>query len=157
MTNSNKLALFIDKLLNKNCPFALWVMPESRTPEILISDRDNIVCPLSFDKLNGGEGFVFAPYKISKQTPLILLKKGIYKKGTDGIVNLDITSIPDYTNIKPHENKHHIISREDYLKDINNAIETIKKTRLSKVIVSRLIPHNRKTESIGEIFIQLYN
>ena len=157
MTNSNNLALFIDNLLEKNCPFALWVMPGSKSPEIIISDRENIIYPVRFEKLNGGEGFVFAPFTISTEAPLLLLKPGIYKKGVDDILNLDLSTLPAFENDNAIKNNHYIISREEYLEDINKAIDTIKKTRLAKVIVSRLIPQKRENESIGKIFIQLYN
>jgi isochorismate synthase len=50
----------------------------------------------------------------------------------------------------------YVISREDYLKDISRTIEAIKNTKLAKVIVSRLIPHTRKKESIGEVYLQLF-
>jgi isochorismate synthase len=49
-----------------------------------------------------------------------------------------------------------IISHNEYLKDIENTISEIKSTKLAKVIVSRLIPFARKGESIGEVYLQLF-
>jgi isochorismate synthase len=65
MTELKNFVRFIDKLLTMNCPFALWSMPGSNTPEILIAQNNELVYPAQFNKLNGQEGFVFAPYEIS--------------------------------------------------------------------------------------------
>ncbi len=156
MTDLNKLASFIDRLLAKNCSFAIWSMPGSNTPEILIAQNEELVYPACFEKLNGGEGFVFAPYKINKNLPLVLLKPGIYKKGMNEILNIDCNMLPNTEKIDIESNKAYVISREDYLNDINRTIEVIKSTKLAKVIVSRLIPHKRKKESVGEVYLQLF-
>jgi isochorismate synthase len=156
MTESNKFVTFIDKLIVKNCSFALWSMPGSNTPEILIAKKEDLVYPASFDKLNGEEGFVFAPYKISEESPLVLLKPGIYIKGLTEILNIDCNIFPEKEKADDNSDETFIISREEYLRDIKKTIETIKNTKLAKVIISRLIPFNRKRESVGEVYLQLF-
>ncbi len=157
MTETGKLALLIDRLLKKNCSFAIWSMPGSKTPEILIAEKEELVYPALFNKLNGQEGFVFAPYQIGKNTPIVLLKPGIYKKGLQQILELDSDRIKNEKTIEPAVTNPYFISREAYLDDIQETIRVIKNTKLAKVIVSRLIPFERKSESIGEIYIQLFN
>ncbi len=156
MADTKNLALFIDKLLAKNCPFALWSMPGNNTPEILIAQKEELVYPSGFEKLNGGQGFVFAPYKISRNLPLVLLKPGIYKKGVNEILNIDCSLIPEKQGTGYKQGTSYVISREDYLNDIDQTIEVIKNTQLAKVIVSRLIPYDRQNESIGELYVQLF-
>lgn len=155
MTEINNFARFIDKLLKKNCPFALWSVPGSNTPEILVAEKEKIVYPAQFNKLNGQEGFVFAPYQISKNAPLVLLKPGIYKKGINEIVKINCENIPEEPVAEIIPGFPFFISHIDYLKDIENTISEIKNTKLAKVIVSRLIPVTRKSESLGEIYMQL--
>jgi isochorismate synthase len=157
MNNTKKFSFFIDKLIAKNCPFALWSMPGSNTPEILIAEKEGIIHLEKFNNLNGEEGFVFAPYEITENAPLVLLKPGIYKKGLPGILEIDCSSIQEETNdeIVTQETPF-IISHNEYLKDIEHTISEIKSTKLAKVIVSRLIPHNRKSESVGEIYLELF-
>lgn len=156
MTDLNDLAVFIDKLLTKNSPFALWSMPGSNNPEILIAQKEEIVYPSSFEKLNGGEGFVFAPYETSKTSPLVLLKPDIYKVGIAEILQIDTDSLPvrETEITEPEEN--FITDRNLYLADLKETINAIKNTRLAKVIVSRLLPVNRGNESLGELYIQLF-
>lgn len=157
MTNLNDLAVVIDKLLTKNCPFALWSMPGSFTPELLIAQEEELVYPARFDKLNGGEGFVFAPYEISKNSPLVLLRPDIYKSGIAEILNIEFDSLPALEKNVNVRDENYIIKRDEYLSDIYQTIDVIKNTRLAKVIVSRLLPHKRKNESLGELYLQLFN
>jgi isochorismate synthase len=157
MTETGNLALLIDRLLIKNCSFAIWSMPGSNTPEILIAEKEELVYPALFNKLNGQEGFVFAPYQISKNAPLVLLKPGIYKKGLQQILELDCDLIRNEKASESALTEPYFISREAYLDDIEETIRVIKNTKLAKVIVSRLIPFQRKNESIGEIYVQLFN
>lgn len=156
MTELKEFALFIDNLLAKNCPFALWSMPGSNTPEILVSCSEELVYPLQFNKLNGQEGFVFAPYQLESDKPLVLLKPGIYKKGIENILSIDCEQIKPEVTEKQKAFNPFIISQQEYLNDIQSTIDEIKSTKLAKVIVSRLIPIPRKNESLGEVYLQLF-
>lgn len=157
MTDTKNFALFIDNLLAKNCPFALWSMPGSNTPEILIAEKQGVVHLKKFNNLNGEEGFVFAPYQITENAPLVLLKPGIYRKGLPGILEIDCSSIHQEPEdeVAPQQAPF-VISHSEYLKDIEDTIKVIKNTKLAKVIVSRLIPFKRNRESVGEIYLELF-
>ena len=156
MTDTKKLTFFIDNIIAKNCPFAIWSMPENDSLEILISKKEELIVPGEFSRLNGHEGFVFAPYQISGKNPLVILKPGIYKKGLDQILNIDCEIIQPDTKIRIQQNTPLIISKEEYLNDIECTISEIKNTKLAKVIVSRLIPHQRNNESIGDVYLKLF-
>ena len=156
MTETKNFDLLLDKLIAKKCAFAVWSMPGSQTPEILIAETQDLIYPEQFNKLNGQDGFVFAPYQISDKNPLVLLKPGICKKGIDEISKIDPEQLPDNQTDEVFDNGHYIISKEDYLKDIETTIDEIKNTKLSKVIVSRLIPCKRKTEQAGQLYLQLF-
>ncbi|WP_297091222.1 isochorismate synthase [uncultured Draconibacterium sp.] len=157
MSDKEKLILFIDKLLEKNCSFALWSVPGDSTLELLISCQEALIYPRQFNRLNGQEGFVFAPYHISETTPLILLKPDIYKTGIQQILRLDIETIPRCQKKNEGCQSHFIIDKEDYLNDISETVHTIKNTKLSKAIVSRIIPVKRNEESLGKLYVQLLN
>ncbi|HKJ41079.1 MAG TPA: isochorismate synthase [Sunxiuqinia sp.] len=156
MTDQRDFALLLDKLIENNCYFAVWSMPGSMTPEILITDKEDLIDPAHINKLNGQEGFVFAPYQISENKPLVLLKPGIYKKGMEEISRIDLDQLPFHKSEAPPSNNHFIIDKDEYLQDIRSTIDEIKTTKLSKVIVSRLIPFQRKTDSLGSLYLQLF-
>lgn len=155
MCEIKNLADFIDNLLLKNCPFALWTLPGSKSPEILISDKEKIVCSTQSNNLNTVEGFVFAPYENGKETPAMLLKPGIYKKGIREILKINLDALPE----QPLEDIDYysplFISRDQYIEDVESAIHEIKRTKLAKVIISRLISFPKKNESIGNVYSQL--
>jgi isochorismate synthase len=155
MTETKDFALFIDNLLALNCPFALWSKPGSNTPEILVADKEKIVYPARFNKLNEQEGFVFAPYQINNNAPLVILKPGIYKKGLSEILKINCNHFPKKQVAEAQPGAPFVISHKDYLDDIKNTINEIRSTKLAKVIISRLIPFARKNESIGEVYLQL--
>ncbi len=154
MTENKEFARFINELTELNIPFALWSLPGKNNPEIIISDSEKVI-QVKPDKLNGEEGFVFAPYRIGKTEPLILLKPGIYKKGLKKIleINLQNFTASGYSQIS--NNQRFIIDREAYISEVENAVSELSRTKLSKVIISRLIPHQRKNESVGEVYVQL--
>lgn len=155
MTDREKLSEVINKLVGKNCAFALWSMPGKNSLELLISCNEVQLYPEQFNRLNGQEGFVFAPYKISQNTPLILLKPDVYKKGIDEILELDIDALKTCEISDNVFQDHFIIDKAAYLEDIRQTVDAIKNTKLSKAIVSRIIPVERKEESIGELYFQL--
>jgi isochorismate synthase len=144
MTDTKDLALFIDKLIAESYSFAIWSMPGSNTPEILIAKNEELLYPEQFNKLNGQEGFVFAPYEISETSPLVLLKPGIIKKGVKEILQIKLDSDTENKHPETSASKHYIIPMQQYLEDIEKTIGEIKQTKLAKVIVSRLIPLERK-------------
>jgi isochorismate synthase len=156
MNETKNFTLFLDKLVAKNCFFAVWSMPGSQTPEVLITDNQDLIYPAQFNKLNGQAGFVFAPYNISETNPLVLLKPGIYKKGISQILQIDVDQLPENQPDGVSSNQQHVIEKDGYLKDIETTIAEIKNTKLSKVIVSRLIPCKRESESAGELYLQLF-
>lgn len=155
MSETARFALFINTLLKKNCSFAIWSMPGSNTPEILISAKEEVLYSAQFNKLNGQEGFVFAPYQVSTETPLVLLRPGIYRKGLKQVLELECNPVEQKTAGSGQPAGRFIITRESYLKDLEDTVQVIKKTKLAKVIISRLIPFQKQGESPGEVYVQL--
>lgn len=155
MTKKDDYIIFLDKLLSKNRPFAVWSMPGEPIPELLTGEKEDLLVLPDFRKLNGQEGFVFAPFRITEKSPLILLRPGIWLKDHHAVSSFDIDSLPAFEPAHPEEHNYFTISEPDYLRDIELTISEIKRTSLSKVILSRLLPTARKDESIGQLYMQL--
>ena len=156
MTGRKDFTEFIDKLLQKNCSFALWSTPQCKQINALITNKKDLIYPKEFDKLNGQKGFVFAPFRIDENNPLVLLKPGIYQKGIENILQIDLDEIPQAEGSIKRYKEPDIISKEDYFTSIEKTVSEIKETKLAKVIVSRIIPAERKSESLGELYQQLH-
>ncbi len=155
MSKGTSYETLIDELLKKNRPFAAWSMPGEHEHEILTGDASDILLLEDFNKLNGQAGFVFAPFRIEEHSPLILLKPGIHLKGAKAIADFDVDALPAIPSDGQQRDEFHIITEEQYLKDIAETIHVIQTTKLSKVIISRIIPAKRNSESLGELYKQL--
>jgi isochorismate synthase len=156
MNDNKNMAQFIDKLIAKNSTFALWSMPGNDTPEILIAGNQEIIYPTQLSTLNGRQGFIFSPYTISEQAPMILLKPGTYKKGIPDILDIDCAPYEEKENAGEDEyNFPFIISKGEFIKDVVDTIAHIRSSKLAKVILSRIIPFQRQNESTGALYLQL--
>ena len=155
MTKKDDYSIFLNKLLSKNRPFAAWSMPGETLPELLICSEEDLLVLPDFKKLNGQEGFVFAPFRITDKSPLILLRPGTWLKDHQALSSFPIDSFADFEPAHQQEHDFYTISEADYLHDIERTISEIKRTGLSKVIISRLLPAKRKDETIGDLYMQL--
>lgn len=145
----------LDELLAKNKPFAVWSMPGGKLPELLIGEPEDIQKLNGFNCLNGQKGFVFAPFRIEEDAPLLLLKPRFWLKTAAETEAFDPSALAPNECNECGKQDFCIIEKEDYLKEIEETIHEIKSTKLSKVIVSRLIGAERKSESIGQLYMQL--
>jgi isochorismate synthase len=90
-------------------------------PEILIAQNNELVYPAQFNKLNGKEGFVFAPYEISEKSPLVLLRPGIYKKGLKEILDIDCQNIQKEIAEKQESESPYFISKRIFERHQKNS------------------------------------
>jgi isochorismate synthase len=121
---------------------------------MVIGNKNDISFHSQFDKLNGHAGFVFAPYRITEDSPAILLQPAIYSE------DFSSAEKPDIDLFEPFESgsttrKCRVQSREDYLKMIEETIGVLKEGSLSKVILSRQISVQYSNSSLGSTFFEL--
>ncbi len=154
MDKKNTYSHLLDELIDKNRPFAAWFFPNRDVPEILIGDLNDVTYLKEFNKLNGQEGFVFAPFRVTKDAPIVLLKPGNLLKGYDSILSFDADSL-EIISEETASRDLYFVDHKSYLTDVELAIKEIKSTKLAKVILSRLIDVQRKEESIGKLFLEL--
>lgn len=148
-------SIFFDTLLAKNRPFAAWSLPGKANPEVLIGQPEDILHFTGPEQLDPQEGFVFAPFRISPGSPLFVLRPGIYLKDPKSIASFNPDTLPAAEPGKV-ERDYIADSFPDYISRVQSSVNTIKKTSLSKVILSRIIPVNRGKESVGKLFRQLH-
>ncbi|MDX9881232.1 MAG: chorismate-binding protein [Prolixibacteraceae bacterium] len=153
MTN-NEYATLIDQLLDKNIAFAGWFFPGETDAGLLAGNPEDVVFFDRFNQLNGEKGFVFAPFRITETSPVILLKPGFYTESIRSVKTFEITHFKS-VNKKEKEGQYRFLTKEEYLCSIEDTISEIKNGTLSKVIISRRIPVSRNGDSPGEIFLKL--
>ena len=156
MGNNTSTANILNRLIGKQIAFACWFYPGESRLGLLIGNSSDVAFFDRFDHLNGEAGFVFAPYRISENSPVILLKPKVYFEDFCSEHYLDVNSF------EPFQKEDQTItcqlqSKDDYLKLIENTITEIREGALSKVIISRQIPVKRPETSIGSTFFQLHD
>lgn len=156
METKIKIARILDQLIENNIAFATWYNPGESKLALIIGNASDVRFYDKFDHLNGKAGFVFAPFRIDENSPAILLKPTIYFEDYDPRSILDLRNI-EAIEQNPESGKCIVLSKDDYLKIIESTIETIRKSELSKVIISRQIPVQRSGNSTGETFLQLHS
>lgn len=153
MTN-NDFTILIDQLIERNIAFASWYFPGEHSAGMLIGNPEHVTFYHQFNQLNGEQGFVFAPFRITEDSPVILLKPGML------IENIQVTDHVDITKFTPisqrkETDQYQFLSKEEYLQGIEKTVDEIRKGSLSKVIMSRRIPLARNGKSIGKLFVDL--
>ncbi len=157
MANKLLLAPVFDQLIQNQIAFAAWFDPMDQRLGIVVGNASDVKLFDRFDQLNGEAGFVFAPYRITRQYPVILLKPALYLEDLISADQLDFSNIEPFIK-KSADNIHCKTSiKEEYLRTIEETVSAIRGGDLSKVIISRQIPVKRSEGSLGGIFIQLHD
>ena len=154
MTNK-EFEKLIDQLLEKRIAFASWFFPRENSGSILIGNPEDVTLFNRFNQLNGEKGFVFAPFRITDNCPVILLKPGLLIENYQNEGVPDIGDFNPFETTKEHKEIHTFQEKQDYLETIEKAVSEIKSGAFSKVIISRRIPVSRPDSSLGEIFLKL--
>lgn len=154
MRNSSETESLIDRLLQKNIAFAAWFNPRESQLGLAIGNAADVKMYDRFDQLNGEAGFVFAPFSITPESPVILLRPKFYSSDFSDANALNPDDFEPFQQANNPE-KCKPVSREDYLQLIEKTVTDIREGALSKVIISRQIPFARRDTSLGRLFLQL--
>ena len=157
MENNLPLSSVLDQLLEKKIAFACWFNPKENHLEIVAGNRSDVKMFDRFDQLNGEAGFVFAPYRITEKHPVILLKPTVYLEDFNSANQFDFGKLVPFKAETKTDDRCKTFTKEEYISSIEETVATIRQGELSKVIISRQIPIERTSRSLGSIFFQLHN
>lgn len=157
MENNLTLSLVLDQLLEKQIAFACWFNPKDNRMGIVAGNAADVKLFDRFDQLNGEAGFVFAPYRITKKCPVILLKPAVYLEDFNSADQLDFSNLEPLNAEEKTDDPCKTCTKEEYIRTIEETVATIREGDLSKVIISRQIPVERTSRSLGSIFFQLHD
>ena len=156
MENNSVVSAFLDQLIQKQIAFASWFNPKESQLGLIIGDASDVMYFDQFDRLNGEAGFVFAPYRITVKSPVILLKPKVYFEDFTSGIEQDINLFEPFSQNEEGQICG-IQTKEEYLELIAETISSICEGALSKVIISRQIPVKRTDVSLGGTFLELHD
>ena len=155
MGNNLIIADVLDRLIEKQIAFACWYNPSESRLGLMVGNASDVEFFDGYDQLNGEAGFVFAPYRISENCPVILLKPKVYFENFSLETRLDINSFEAFSN-KVEDEPCLVRTKNNYLKLIKETVAEISRGTFSKVIISRQIPVKRSVASLAGTFMQLH-
>ena len=155
MENSLSIASILDQFIEKNIAFATWYNPKESKLSLVVGDVSDVKFLEHSDQLNGETGFVFAPFRITAESPVILLRPKVYLENFNGQELLNSLDFEPFER-SDDDCSTPVLSKEDYQNLIAETVNTIKEGVLSKVIISRQIPVKRMDTSLGLMLLQLH-
>ena len=122
MENNLPLSEVLDRLLKKHIAFACWFNPNDNRLGIVAGNASDVELFNRFDQLNGEAGFVFAPFRITDNYPVILLKPTIYLEDFSSADQLDFSNLVPFIPISVPEDHCSGGSKEEYLRTIEETV-----------------------------------
>ena len=144
----------VDTLIRKNRSFALWRIP-GESPRFAMQTSGSARILYHIEELDEQSGFVIAPFHVSKQHPIVLIRPDIQKLPPDEETKVSY--------LMPAEQEFHhsetLVSflenpKEDYSRRFNAFIEPLRRKQFEKLVLSRCqtIPADRANFSPAAAF-----
>ena len=127
----------VDTLIRKNRSFALWRIP-GESPRFAMQTSGSARILYHIEELDEQSGFVIAPFHVSKQHPIVLIRPDIQKLPPDEETKVSYSM--------PAEQEFHhsetLVSfpenpKEDYSRRFNAFIEPLRRKQFEKLVLSR--------------------
>jgi len=143
MTDCN--AQIIDNLLTRDKCFAIYRLPEEEEIHFVMQESGSPVLLYDIEELNDREGFVFAPFRITKECPILLIRP-------------DVTELSDVFNAetKPMAaGKDESYSEADYQQSFEIFLKSLTEGKHEKLVLSRTKSISRSESfSPGRAFME---
>ncbi len=145
------LKIILNTCLQKNLNFVAYSLPKTEEFTVIIEHPKS--------KSNEKSGFIFHPYEISNENPIVFIPKDfeiksstISEKIIAQIDALPSNPLPDF---QPSVGE---ISKSNYLKALNKGIETLNRGELNKFIYSRIFSYPTNIDfDVSNYLISLRN
>lgn len=156
--SANTLHKQIDALLDSEIPFALFRLPGEMEPHMVIGRSEGVTELSDILDISQHEGFVIAPFVVSKETPIVIIHPEDHLIGWDSIERaLNALSLETCGKDKK-KTKIEGTSFEEYSRSFNLFHQALEKKRFNKLVLARTAKVDRdNSHSIGEIYMEACN
>ena len=128
----------IDTLIHSNYSFAIYRLPWTDECTFVLQTNGEVEALNEITALNGKQGFVIAPFRISEKLPLILIHPYISATGWNAI-NQSLNSLKDIQTVTQPERTSK--KPEEYQEVFNRFILSLQKNKFRKLVLSRPETH----------------
>lgn len=129
----------LDTLLLRKIPFALYRLPGEVNPQLIIQYSSFPQRITSLENLPDRPGFLIAPFPVNGGEEAFLLQPDWMGTPEEvlALVGEEIAKCSLFMDSSESTAVHQSVSREEYLHEVNQAVQAIHENALYKVIVSR--------------------
>jgi len=129
--NTDNRHQILDALIEQDACFAMYRLPEETSPRFVMQTSGTVSLLHDIDALNGQSGFVFAPFRITDGSPLIVIRPDI----TD-LSAVKITP-GKKTQREPAAEKHRKSDKAEYSLLFQRFHTPLVKGEIKKLVLSR--------------------
>lgn len=142
-------------LVDKGIPFVRYSLPNSTMAITLISFKPIALNTISAIPDVNEEGFLFAPFSVSKENPIYFFSADEYINDSSDI-ELILDSLAVFPDVfRKEEKTFSSTAKAAYSEAFKKYLEALKSAQLDKAILSKIVVKERKSASLLSVFDQL--
>lgn len=120
----------IDALIRQDRSFAIYRLPGEDTPRFLMQTSGSARLLYSIEELNGQGGFVIAPFSVTKECPIVLIRPDSTEIPS---CQEEVKCLPKETATSPERH----CGQADYSRYFSIFIKALQSGRMDKLVLSR--------------------
>lgn len=133
--------ILVDRFIETGVPFAMYRIPGEKVIHVIVQLKSKASLFYDIEELNGRSGFVIAPFRIGKNTPIVLLRPDEVRE-----IKFDSTEEcaddikPDYYNPvaeRALRSVRYASCTEKYVDCFNVFIKALRQKQFDKLVLSR--------------------
>ncbi len=132
----------IDTLIRQNRSFAIYRIPGEEKPRFVMQASGSARLFDTIEELNEQQGFVIAPFKVSRECPIVLIRRDYSELPDNGQMNcirMDLEFLP-----KGNENASERKTKDNYIHCFDSFIKPLQENKLDKLVLSRSLTLDRE-------------
>lgn len=139
--SSEETSEVIDSLIRQGRSFAIYRIPGEKDPRFVMQSSGSARLLYSIEELNGQTGFVIAPFRVTLDCPIVLIRRDL----TEVPAVLPMDSIRMDLEFHPNgtENPSEWKTESDYIRCFDSFIKPLQEKKLDKLVLSRSLTQNR--------------
>lgn len=133
----------IDTLIRQDRSFAIYRIPGEEEPRFVMQVSGSARLLYTFEELNEQQGFVIAPFRISRECPIVLIRRDystLPDSSQTDYIRMDLELHPKENEI-PSERK----TKDNYTHCFDSFIKPLQEKTLDKLVLSRSLTLDRKS------------
>lgn len=135
-----KLCRMLDRLTERSANFALYRLPWTDNPTLVLQENNTTTILNGLNELNGRYGFVIAPFQKTKTHPVVLIRPDKIIQGWENIEKA-LSTIPKNETISDKQPVFHEETtghnKNDYQNAFKRFIVPLQEKRFQKLVLSR--------------------